>query len=133
MVSDIPEANNTMNRLITSNLEEYAARVLADPQWKEASVEQKTEIYNTRVRKRAREKTMLDIYRGGNTDDRRHRLLFKLTKRGSGTKLADLEEYLEEMGIEKEVTDLNYRELLSLRSFIEDRKLDNKRTVRTTG
>ena len=76
---------------------------------------------------------MLDIYRGGNTDDRRHRLLFKLTKRGSGTKLADLEEYLEEMGIEKEVTDLNYRELLSLRSFIEDRKAENKRTVRTTG
>ena len=133
MVSDIPEANNTMNKLITSNLEDYAARVLADPQWKEASVEQKTEIYNTRVRKRAREKTMLDIYRGGNTDDRRHRLLFKLTKRGSGTKLADLEEYLEEMGIEKEVTDLNYRELLSLRSFIEDRKVENKRTVRTTG
>jgi len=37
------------------------------------------------------------------------------------------------MGIEKEVADLNYRELLSLRSFVEDRKADNKRTVRTTG
>ena len=133
MNSDIPEANNTMNRLITTNLQAYAARVLADPKWEEADIELKTEMYNKQVRGRAKEKTMLDIYRGGNTDDRRHRLLFKLTQRGSGVKLNDLEDYLEEMGIDKEVVDLNYTEILNLKALVEDKKIDKRVTVRTTG
>jgi hypothetical protein len=90
-------------------------------------------MYTTRVWKPSYEKTMREIYNGGNTDDRRHRLLYKMTKRGTQVKIEDLEEDLEEMGIDKEVTDLTYNELLMLRRFREDEKDAEKSVVNRAG
>tara|TARA_R110002096_G_scaffold85460_5_gene196601 strand:+ start:430 stop:4161 length:3732 start_codon:yes stop_codon:yes gene_type:complete len=131
--SDVPEADNTMNRLITKNLLDNAARVLADPEWDKASTAVKKQMYTKRVWQPSYEKTMREIYNGGNTDDRRHRLLYKMTKRGTQVKIEDLEEDLEEMGIDKEVTDLTYNELLMLRRFREDEKDAEKSVVNRAG
>tara|TARA_R110002153_G_scaffold65040_1_gene174168 strand:+ start:5682 stop:9416 length:3735 start_codon:yes stop_codon:yes gene_type:complete len=131
--SDIPEADNTVNRLITKHLQDSAARVLADPLWKESTTEDRKRMYTTKVWQPSYEKVMREIYNSGNTDDRRHRLLYKMTKRGSQVKIEDLEKDLKEMGIDKDVTDLTYRELLLLRRFREDEAAAKKETISRVG
>ena len=131
--SDIPEADNTVNRLITKHLQDSAARVLADPLWKESTTEDRKGMYTTKVWQPSYEKVMREIYNSGNTDDRRHRLLYKMTKRGSQVKIEDLEKDLKEMGIDKDVTDLTYRELLLLRRFREDEAAAKKETISRVG
>tara|TARA_R110001632_G_scaffold5640_2_gene22924 strand:- start:402 stop:575 length:174 start_codon:yes stop_codon:yes gene_type:complete len=56
-----------------------------------------------------------------------------MTKRGSQVKIEDLEKDLKEMGIDKDVTDLTYRELLLLRRFREDEAAAKKETISRVG
>ena len=56
--------------------------------------------------------------------------MFKLSRRGSGVSMADMEEALEEIGIDKKVEDLSYDQLRLLRRFLRMEKRDLKRSSR---
>ena len=56
--------------------------------------------------------------------------MFKLSRRGTGVTMADMEEALEEIGIDKKVEDLSYDQLRLLRRFLKMEKRDLKRSSR---
>ena len=56
--------------------------------------------------------------------------MFKISRRGSGVSMADMEEALEEIGIDKKVEDLSYDQLRLLRRFLRMEKRDLKRSSR---
>ena len=56
--------------------------------------------------------------------------MFKLSRRGSGVTMTDMEEALEEIGIDKKVEDLSYDQLRLLRRFLKMEKLELKRSSR---
>jgi len=131
--SAVPEADNRINSVITKYLDEYAERILDDPKWKDMSQEVKRSTYTKRVLAPSKKRALRELYRTGNTDDRRYRLIYKLSKRGSDVKMLDMERALKELGIDKEVADLSYRELITLRSFLRKEARDAKREVRRAG
>ena len=131
--SAIPEADNRINAVITKYLDEYAERILDDPNWKDLSQKEKRSTYTKEVLAPAKSKALRELYKTGNPDDRRYRMMYKLSKRGSDVKMLDMEKALEELGIEKEVADLSYRELITLRSFLRKEKRESARRVRAIG
>jgi hypothetical protein len=56
--------------------------------------------------------------------------MFKISRRGTGVTMADMEEALEEIGIDKKVEDLSYDQLRLLRRFLKMEKRDLKRSSR---
>jgi hypothetical protein len=127
--SAVPEANNTLNRVITKYLEAEAAKVVYGDKWKNSSLDQKISDQKLAV-SRAKKRALAELYRSGNPTDKRHREMFKLSRRGSGVSMADMEEALEEIGIDKKVEDLSYDQLRLLRRFLRMEKRDLKRSSR---
>ena len=127
--SAVPEANNTLNRVITKYLEAEAAKVAYGDKWKNSSLDQKISDQKLAV-SRAKKRALAELYRSGNPTDKRHREMFKLSRRGSGVSMADMEEALEEIGIDKKVEDLSYDQLRLLRRFLKMEKLELKRSSR---
>jgi len=124
--SDIPEANNTINRVITPYLEEEAARVVYKEGWKDASVEVKKTMLSKALTI-AKNRALRELYTSGNPTDKRHLLMYDISKRGSKVSKEDIETVLDEIGIDKKVTDLSYDELKLLRNFLAIEKLEKKR------
>ena len=132
--SAVPEADNRLNQVITKHLNEHAARVLADPEWRTSTQKERRSIYTTQVLAPARRKALRELYRSGNPDDKRYRLMYKLSKTGgAGVKMLDMEKALVELGIDKEVADLSYKELITLRNFLRQEQRESKRRVRNIG
>jgi hypothetical protein len=127
--SAVPEANNTLNRVITKYLEAEAAKVVYGDKWKNASLDQKISDQKLAV-SRAKKRALAELYRSGNPTDKRHREMFKISRRGSGVTMTDMEEALEEIGIDKKVEDLSYDQLRLLRRFLKMEKRDLKRSSR---
>ena len=127
--SAIPEANNTVNRVITKYLEAEADKAVYDPEWKNKSIDEKKAVV-TLATSRAKKRALAELYRSGNPTDKRHREMFKLSRRGTGVTMADMEEALEEIGIDKKVEDLSYDQLRLLRRFLKMEKRDLKRSSR---
>jgi hypothetical protein len=127
--SAVPEANNTLNRVITKYLEAEAAKVVYGDKWKNSSLDQKISDQKLAV-SRAKKRALAELYRSGNPTDKLHREMFKLSRRGSGVSMADMEEALEEIGIDKKVEDLSYDQLRLLRRFLKMEKLELKRSSR---
>ena len=132
--SAVPEADNRLNSVISKHLISYADKVLSDPAWKTMSQKERRRIYSTEVLAPARKRALRDLYRSGNPDDKRYRLMYKLSNsRGTDVKLLDMENALKELGIDKEVADLSYRELIILRSFLRKEKRESNRRVKNIG
>jgi len=127
--SVIPEANNTVNRVITKYLEAEANKVVYSEQWKSRSLEEKKSDV-TLATSRAKKRAMAELYRSGNPTDKRHREMFKISRRGTGVTMSDMEEALEEIGIDEKVEDLSYDQLRLLRRFLKMEKRDLKRSSR---
>jgi len=127
--SAIPEANNTVNRVITKYLEAEADKAVYDESWKSKSVEEKKAAVTLATRK-AKKRALAELYRSGNPTDKLHREMFKLSRRGSGVSMADMETALEEIGIDKKVEDLSYDQLRLLKRFLKIEKLELKRSSR---
>ena len=127
--SAIPEANNTVNRVITKYLEAEADKAVYDESWKSKSVEEKKAAVTLATRK-AKKRALAELYRSGNPTDKLHREMFKLSRRGSGVSMADMETALEEIGIDKKVEDLSYDQLRLLKRFLRIEKLELKRSSR---
>ena len=125
--SVIPEANNTLNRVITKYLEAEAAKVVYGDKWKNKPLEQKISDQKLAV-SRAKKRALAELYRSGNPTDKRHREMFKISRRGSGVTMSDMEEALEEIGIDKKVEDLSYDQLRLLRRFLRLEKRELKRS-----
>jgi hypothetical protein len=47
--------------------------------------------------------------------------------------MLDMENALAELGIDKEVADLSYKELITLRNFLRQEQRESKRRVRNIG
>ena len=125
----VPEANNTINRVITKYLEAEANRAVYDEDWKNKSLAERIETVKLAMR-RAKKRALAELYRSGNPTDKRHREMFKLSYRGSGVSMVDMEKALEEIGIDKKVEDLSYDQLRLLRRFLKMEKRDLKRSSR---
>ena len=76
--SAIPEANNTVNRVITKYLEAEADKAVYDESWKSKSVEEKKAAVTLATRK-AKKRALAELYRSGNPTDKLHREMFKLS------------------------------------------------------
>jgi len=127
--SAVPEANNTINRIITKYLEAEADKVVYGDKWKNSSLDQKISDQRLAVSK-AKKRALAELYRSGNPTDKRHREMFKISRRGTGVTMADMEEALEEIGIDKKVEDLSYDQLRLLRRFLKMEKMEIKRSSR---
>ena len=112
---------------------EHAAIAISKPEWKTATQEVKRSTYVNQVLAPARRKALRELYRSGNPDDKRYRLMYKLSHKHSGVKMLDMEKALAELGIDKEVADLSYRELITLRNFLRQEKREVKRSARMLG
>ena len=131
--SAVPEADNRLNQIITKHLIEHAAIAISKPEWKTATQEVKRSTYVNQVLAPAKRKALRELYRSGNPDDKRYRLMYKLSHKHSGVKMLDMEKALAELGIDKEVADLSYRELITLRNFLRQEKREVKRSARMLG
>ena len=126
--ANVPEANNTMNRVITKHLEYEAEKAVSKPNWD--TLPQKTKKRTLRkIIERARKRAMRELFRGSETD-RRHALMYDISKRSSNVKIQDIEVALKELGIDKEATDLSTRELRLLSNFFKIQKRKEEREVR---
>ena len=127
--SAVPEANNTINRVITKYLELEADKAVYDPEWKNKSIKEKKAAVSLATR-RAKKRALSELYRKGNPTDKRHRLMFKISGRGTGVSMADMEQALEELGIDKKVEELSYKQLKILRRFLRMEKRQLKLSSR---
>ena len=72
---------------------------------------------------------MRELFRGSSVD-KRHALMYDISKSGGNVKIQDIELALEELGIDKKATDLSTRELRLLNNFFKIQKRKEKREVR---
>ena len=126
--ANIPEANNTMNRVITKHLEYEAEKAISKPNWETLPQKTKQKTLN-KVIERAKKRAMRELFRGSSVD-KRHALMYDISKSGGNVKIQDIELALEELGIDKKATDLSTRELRLLNNFFKIQKRKEKREVR---
>ena len=126
--ANIPEANNTMNRVITKHLEYEAEKAISKPNWETLPQKTKQKTLN-KVIERAKKRAMRELFRGSSVD-KRHALMYDISKSGGNVKIQDIELALEELGIDKKATDLSTRELRLLSNFFKIQKRKEKREVR---
>lgn len=126
--ANIPEANNAMNRIITKHLEYEAEKAVDKPNWDTLPQKTKKKLLSNLI-SRARKRAMRELFRGSQ-DDKRHALMYDISKRSSNVQLQDIEVALEELGIDKKPTELSMRELRLLKNFFRIQKRKEKRDVR---
>lgn len=124
--SYIPEVQNDINKYIFYHLEDEAAFTLATPAWKNASSDKKKDLLKavvSRAKKRTEEILELSI----SPKDERTHTLWKLSKRGGAVSEQEAREALRDLNIDKDITDLNEKELSFLINYLEILKADDKK------
>jgi len=122
----IPEANNTLNRVISKYIEEAASIVVYKDSWKTASLIVKKKMVSDAL-SLAKRKAMRELYKSANPTDKRHRLMIDISKRSNNVSYDEIKIALEEIGIDSPVEELNYEELKLLRNFLKLEKRETKR------
>jgi hypothetical protein len=125
--SSIPKPLNEVNGMIRSMLESHADRLVDSIHWKKADAKQRKDMITAIVRQSKKDLKEI-IGNSYNPDDERTSMLFKLGE-GSLVSKRDLREYLSDMELGDDPTELTNAQLAMLIEFIE---LDKKLTKQAT-
>jgi hypothetical protein len=124
----IPETNNEMNKIIFQFLEDRATYVTATPGWRSASAKERVKMLRDTITL-AKKDVMGLLESSIDPRDTRTLKLWNLSKRGGGVSEEDVTKALRDLGIEKEVTELNSVQLDFLLNYIEMQKEELKGLV----